>query len=424
MKVLSISASEMEGGAARAANRLHQGLMRKGLDAYLLVQSRSTGSDRVLSALSKFGRGLNAMRPTLDQLPLYLRGGNGLGSFACQWFPDSITDPVRSLRPDVVQFHWINKGFVRIETIGKLTQPVVWTLHDMWPMTGGCFHSEDCERYTSSCGHCPKLESRRENDLSRRIWQRKRRAWGRNSITVVCPSEWMAGRARRSSLFSGNRIEVIANGLDLNRYQPVDRGLARHWLGLPQECKLMMFCAVKGELNPFKGFQYLSGLLEALYERGRQEKLELVVLGDASSQILSQSALPVRYLGHLKDEISLALIYGAMDVLLSPSVADNLPNTVMEAMACGTPVAGFRVGGIPEMIDHKENGWLATPGEVSELADGVDWILQDDRRAQRLGMEARQKALREYDQDLQAGRYAALYQELLDINGFIAPLPE
>jgi glycosyltransferase involved in cell wall biosynthesis len=416
VKVLSFSTTEMEGGAARAANRLHQGLLGVGVDAYLMVQSRSTSSDRVISAPSKFGRGLNVLRPSLDQLPLYVCGRKGLGSFACQWFPDAIHSQVQSLRPNVLQLHWVNKGFLRIETVGRLAQPIVWTLHDMWPMTGGCFHSGECERYMVNCGSCPKLDSRRERDLSRWIWRRKRRAWGSKSITVVCPSEWMAKRARTSSLFAGRRIEVIPNGLDLQRYRPVERNLARQWLGLPQECRLIMFSAVKGELNPFKGYQYLPDLLEELDALDWRERLELVVLGDVSTDVLSRSPLRTHYLGHLQDEATLALAYGAVDVFIAPSVIDNLPNTVMEAMACGTPTAAFQVGGIPEMIDHQENGWLAAPGKVDELAAGVDWILQDSERGKRLGLQARRKALQEYDQELQAKRYLALYQDLLEVD--------
>jgi glycosyltransferase involved in cell wall biosynthesis len=257
------------------------------------------------------------------------------------------------------------------------------------------------------------LDSRLKGDLSHWIWKRKKRAWERKSITVVCPSQWMAERARRSSLFSRRRIEVIANGLDLQRYRPVDRNEARQWLGLPQKCKLIMFSAIKGDVNPFKGFQYLPDLLNALDALDWREKLELVVLGDISIDTLLSSPIRTHYLGYLQDEVSLALAYGSADVFLAPSTIDNLPNTIMEAMACGTPTAAFRVGGIPEMIDHRENGWLAAPGKVDELATGVDWILSDNERSKRLGFRARQKAIREYDLNLQAERYLALYRDLL-----------
>ncbi len=413
MRVLHLNTNELEGGAGRAANRLHQGMLSAGIDSQMLVQVRSTAGPRVHGSSTKIGRGIASLRPSLDQAPLYLWGRSALSGFAVQWFPDGLLGQVGHLKPDVVNLHWINKGFLRIETLRRMRLPLVWTLHDMWPMTGGCFHSGECERYTARCGACPQLHSRRQGDLSRWIWQRKQRAWSNIDLTIVCPSAWMAQRAAASSLFGECRIEIIPNGLDVHRYRPVERPLARQWLGLPPDKKLILFSAVRGPINPYKGFHYLPAILSELVASGWQDRVNLVLLGDVQPQDVESVPVPVHRLGHLQDDISLALAYGAADVFLAPSQIDNLPNTVMEALACGTPPVAFRAGGIPEMIEHEANGYLAGPGDIGSLAAGIDWVLQDESRQQRLAEQARLKALRDYDQEAQARRYAGLFEELL-----------
>jgi glycosyltransferase involved in cell wall biosynthesis len=414
VKTLLVSTTEYEGGAGRAANRLLHGLNLVGVNTHLLVQSRMTGDPYIVSAMGKLAKGLDLLRPTLDQLPLYIFGPAGLNRFATAWFPDNLVNQATRLHADVIHLHWVAKGHLRIETLRKLKRPWVWTLHDMWPITGGCFHSWDCLRYQSRCGACPQLNSTQDQDLSRWIWSRKQRAWQKAPLTLVCPSEWIAEKARHSLLFEGKDIRVIPNGLDTQRYRPLERDQARQWLKLPIDKKLIMFSVIKRTDNPYKGFNLLPQFLTNLNSLGWEGKVELVLLGQAYAQDVQGISIPVHRLGHLEDDMALALAYAAADVYLSLSVTENLPYTIMEALSCGTPVSAFRVGGIPELVDHQSNGYLAAVGDIQELASGVDWLLEDSHRYQNLSEQARQKVVRNYDLPDIARRHMLLYQALVE----------
>jgi glycosyltransferase involved in cell wall biosynthesis len=380
----------------------------------MLVQSRMTNDPCVVSAAGKLAKGLDLLRPTLDQLPLYLFGPAGLNRFGTAWFPDNLVNQATRLQADVIHIHWVAKGHLQVETLGRLKRPFVWTLHDMWPITGGCFHSWDCERYQDHCGACPQLNSAHEKDLSRWVWRRKQRAWQKASLTLICPSEWIAEKARRSLLFLDKDIRVIPNGLDTTCYRPLERKQVRQWLNLPMDKKLILFSVIKRADNPYKGFNFLPQFLTNLNSLGWEGKVELVLLGQAYAQDVQDIPVPVHRLGHLDDDMALSLAYAAADVYLSLSVTDNLPYTVMEALSCGTPVSAFRVGGIPEMVEHQSNGYLASVGDLQELAAGVDWLLRDSQRYQVLSEQARQKVVRNYDLQEIARRHSLLYQELVE----------
>jgi glycosyltransferase involved in cell wall biosynthesis len=412
MRVILLNTMDRQGGAARACFRLMQGLLIHGVDAHMLVQDKTGEDEYVLAAKTKLEKGLSALRPTMDQVPLALRGHSLSLKFSSQWFPDGLAANLKQHQPDLVNLHWINKGFVRIETLPRLAVPLVWTLHDMWPFTGGCYHSGECENYRQQCGACPILDSSNSSDLSHWVWRRKQRSWQEINLTVVCPSKWIAQRASQSSLFASRRIEVIANGLDTGRYRPLDRAQARDWLGLPQDKLLLLFAAAKGPGDLYKGFKHIPVLMERLRSEGMQN-VELVVLGEVQRQDFNVYPFQSHLLGQLSDDVSIALAYAASDVFLSPSTADNLPNTVMEAMACGIPGVAFRVGGIPEMIDHQLNGYLAEAEVVDDLAAGVQWVLEIPQRRQVLAEQARLKARREYDHIQQASKYHELFQELV-----------
>jgi glycosyltransferase involved in cell wall biosynthesis len=380
----------------------------------MLVQEKIGDDPYIYGPERKVEKGLSRLRPMLDQFPLYFYFKKINLAFSSAWVPDSILRSLENLQPDLIHLQWWNKGFMRISTVGHLTPPIIWTLHDMWPFTGGCHYDHGCGRYVGQCGACPQLKSQRENDLSRWVWQRKRRAWRNRSFTIVCPSRWIAQCAQRCTLFSGHRIEVIPNGLDTTRFRPVERVQARQWLGFSPAKKLVLFSGIRVMDNPTKGSALLRQSLDYLVQMGWQDQLELIVLGSSSPAQPVDWPIPVHYVGRLQDEVALALVYAAVDVNLAPSVMDNLPNTVMESLACGTPVAAFRVGGLPDMITHQENGYLAEPGDPEDLANGIDWILDDSKRYQSLAENARQHALQNYDQRIIAHTYSTLYQELLE----------
>jgi glycosyltransferase involved in cell wall biosynthesis len=232
-------------------------------------------------------------------------------------------------------------------------------------------------------------------------------------FTVVTPSRWLAGCAGTSSLFRDQRIETIPNPLDLERFKPVDKRTARELLALPQDKKLLLFGGIIGTRVRNKGFHLLVSALREVAERGWRDYAELMVFGSSEPAVAPDLTLKTRYLGHLDDDARIALLYAAADVFISPSLQENLPNTVMEAMACGTPCVAFNQGGVPDLIDHEINGYLAQPYEPADLARGIAWVIEDEKRWQDLSNRARRKTEIEFELHSVARQYGNLYQEVI-----------
>jgi glycosyltransferase involved in cell wall biosynthesis len=299
-----------------------------------------------------------------------------------------------------------------LAVLPKLKKPLVWTLHGCWAFTGGCHYPYDCTRYQKNCGACPQLGSQHERDLSRWVWNRKAKHWQTGNLTIVTPSRWLAQLAKSSSLFNNVRVEVIPYCLDLSTYKPIDCNIARDLLGLPRDKQLILFAA-QSSRNKRKGFQHLKQALQYLYDRGFSKNLQLIIVGTSQKSELLDIPFECLPLGRLHDDISLALAYAAADVFVAPSIADNLPLTVLEALACGTPTVAFNIGGMPDLIDHGDTGYLAQPFYPQDLAQGIEWVLSDAARHHKLRIAARAKAEREFNIPRVVGKYLALYKELL-----------
>jgi glycosyltransferase involved in cell wall biosynthesis len=313
---------------------------------------------------------------------------------------------------DVINLHWVS----RFVDYGEFFQavppyvPVVWTLRDMNIFTGGCHYDEGCGRFTERCGACPQLGSTREEDLSRRVWKRKRDVFenlGERRLHIVTPSRWMAGEVRRSSLL-GDRfaVSVIPNGVNTDEFAPRDRAAARAVLGIPQESRVVLFVAYSVAPRR-KGFALLS---EAL--RGLTELPDLFLLSVGSGMLPRDFPVPQLHLGNVTQNRFLSMAYSAADVYVIPSLQDNLPSTVLEAMACGTPVAGFDTGGVGEMVQPGRTGALSPVGDVSALAESIERLLNDPNRRTETAVHCRQRVHEAFSMDLYVRRYEALYEEL------------
>lgn len=410
MKVLLISKSD-DGGAGRAAYRLHKGLQESGVDSQMLVESKSSDDQAVIGSQGFLPKLMSKLKLTnyLDGIPLQLNRKVERGNFSLELVNDPLGPQVAKINPDIVNLHWVSYGYLQIETLPKFKKPVVWTCHDMWSFTGGCHYSRQCERYINSCGACPELFSSKERDLSRWVWQRKAKAWKNLNLTIITPSVWLADCAKASSLFKNVRVEVIPNGIDLKKYKPFDRRVARDLLNLPQDKKLILFGAMD-TTDRRKGFHLLQPALQSLSGAGFEA--DVVVFGASAPTKPNDFGLKAHYLGSLRDDVSIGLTYAAADVFVAPSTQENLPNTVMEAFACGTPSVAFKIGGLPDMIEHEKNGYLAKPYEIEDLARGIAWVLEDEDRHKKLCTAAREKATKEYSLELQASRYLSVFKEL------------
>ncbi|OPL15702.1 MAG: glycosyl transferase [delta proteobacterium ML8_D] len=413
MNILHVNAYDISGGAARAAHRIHKGLQGIGVGSKMLVQTKSSDDKSVIDPGNKLKRGLALLRPTFDSAFKKLSSGGSKTIFSPAWLPFSgILSQINSISPDIIHLHWICDGMLRIEELKRINKPIIWTLHDMWSFTGGCHYNDGCERFQQACGSCPQLNRSGKNDLSRSVLRRKKKAWSKLNITIVAPSTWLAECAKESSLFSGRRMEVIHNGLNLNLFKPINKTTARKIWNLPINKKLILFGGMSATGDLRKGFDLLyEGLkqLSAQWSNGA----ELIVFGSSEPENPPDFGLPVHYLGYLYDDVSLALLYAAADVMVTPSKQDNLPNTVVESLACGTSAVAFDVGGMPDIIEHKINGYLAKPFDTFDLAAGIDCVLSDEKRYRDLCIKAREKAVTCFDIEKIARQYAELYESII-----------
>jgi glycosyltransferase involved in cell wall biosynthesis len=412
MKILHISTSDTNGGAARAAYRLHKGLLNININSQMLVQEKFSDDKTVNAPKIRLFQGIARSKLTFDALPLKFYRQRARTTFSLQWVPDRILSEVTRINPDIINLHWINAAFVQIETLAKLKRPLIWTLHDMWAFTGGCHCSLDCDRYKASCGRCPQLDSNKDYDLSSWIWQRKAKAWKDLNLTIVTPSSWLAKSAGSSSLFYDFPIEVIPHGLDIQKYRPINKRIAREVLNLPQDKPLVLFGAIQATSDKRKGFHLLQAALLELSKADWKDKLDIVIFGQAQpGNQGADLAFNAHYLGYLQDDLSLALTYSAADVMIVPSYQESFGQTASESLACGTPVVAFNATGLKDIVDHQQNGYLAKPYEVEDLAKGIAWVLENSDRHQSLSHCARKKAEKEFTLEIQAHRYLTLFNE-------------
>jgi glycosyltransferase involved in cell wall biosynthesis len=409
LKPLLLNTNDIKGGAAKAAYRLHCGLKDIGVNSLMLVGQKHSDDISVISRWNKLG---GYLRPRLDMLPLKLYPNRNIFPFHPAYLPERLAADALSYNPDIIHLHWICSGYLRIETLKKFHIPIVWTLHDSWAFTGGCHLPFECKRYQDCCGKCPILGSEKEHDLSYHIWKRKKTTWKDLDLTVVTPSRWLAGCAKSSSLFRDINVEAIPNGLDTEQFKTGDRVEARRILSLPQDKKLLLFGAKDSINDKNKGFVLLVSALRLLAQKGWSDKAEMIIFGASEPTSQPDPGLKFHFMGHLHNNISLANLYVAADVFVLPSIQENLPNTIMESLACGTPVVAFDVGGVGEMVEHKKNGYLVKALDTTDLAEAIEWVLGDQKRLTSLGIAAREKAVSEYSIELQTKRYLDLYQEI------------
>lgn len=416
MKVAQVNHHDYTGGAARAAARLHLGLRAVGVESEMIVRDQSESfagtrlfvpSSRVSDRLRRVahrktvGRGRQLFRPA-DKFEIFSTDRDPLGAELVRWLAGY----------NVVNLHWIHRlleygSFFRAIR-GRV--PIVWTLHDMNAFTGGCHYSKGCDRFTSRCGQCPRLGSSTENDLSRKIWRRKQTAFNHlpeGQLTFVTPSRWLGEECRRASLTKRFDVRVIPNGLDLETYQPRDPSPIRRIAGIPESAFVVLTLAASFTAAR-KGGRYIDELIQALSNR---EDLYFLIMGEAQPEI---RGLPrVKSLKPNDDDCFLSFVYSAADLFFIPSLQDNLPNTVMESIACGTPVVGFDVGGIPDMVRPGISGELVPVGDVTASVAAIEALARDRDRLGCLSHSSRELAEREYGLTKQANAYRALYEEML-----------
>jgi len=411
MKILIVNTSDIDGGAARASYRLHKSLLALHVNSKMLVQNKISCDFTVIAETSKLRKGFNKLRPTIDSLPIGFFKERTKTLFSPSWFGFSnIVDHINEINPDIVHLHWICGGMMTIEDIARIKAPIVWSLHDMWAFTGGCHYDEECQGYEKECGNCKVLGSDKENDLSKKIFKRKQKAFTqKKDITIVGISNWLNECSKNSTLLKDKNHINLPNPLDTNIFKPFDKEKARELWGLPKDKKLVLFGAMGATSDPRKGFYELMESLEKIED----SNVELVIFGSERCEDTKDLGFNVYYLGQLYDDVSLVTLYNSVDVMIVPSLQENLSNTIMESLACGVPVVGFDIGGNADMIDHERNGYLAKPFSTIDLAFGIEWVL-NNYNYKILCQNARNKVLNNFDSVVLAEKYIELYKSILD----------
>lgn len=413
LKILHLNTFDITGGAAKAANRLHNGLLEHDVQSRMLVQVKKGDDWRITQPSKKIVRSTSLFRPYLDSLPLLLYPHRSTDFFSTATIPDFLISELLSISPDIIHLHWINYGFVRLETLKRLHCPIVWTFHDMWPFTGGCHVDKNCGRYVQRCGHCPHLGSKRQRDLSQLILNRKHHAFADINLTVVTPSTWLASCVRKSFLHKMRPINVIPNGINLKIFKPVSKLIARQIYNLPKNKKIILFGSINPTCDPNKGFHLIQKALLLLKQNCIDYEIEIAIFGVTVPKKEPDLGFKCHYFGQLLDEISIATLYSAADVMVVPSLQEAFGQTASEALACGCPVVAFKTTGLIDIINHRINGYLSSPFKTDDLAKGIQWVLSDEKRHEELRTAACQKAIREYDIQKIAKQYRNLYQRIL-----------
>jgi glycosyltransferase involved in cell wall biosynthesis len=412
MRVVHLSTTDIRGGASRGAYWLHKALREAGVDSVMLVDRKYGDDDSVVEVSGGGKKVLSALRARLDALPLSRYSKTDESYWSVGWAPHRVERAVAQLEPEIVHLHWITGGYVPVAALPRIGRPLVWTLRDMWGFTGGCHYTGPCEGYRSGCGACPQLRSRREDDLSRRVVAAKRRHWQGLDLHLVPISTWLADQARASPVFAGRPAEVIPNGIDVRRFKPTDRARAKLRFGVDPDRPLIVFGAVNATGDPRKGFAPFRAAMESLHRHGRVAPAEVIVFG--AGEPAPTGGTPMRFLGRVDDDSTLASLYSAADVTVAPSMQEAFGKTLIESFACATPVVAFRSGGPVDIVDHGRNGYLAEPFDADALAEGIAWCLGEPGRASQLGRHGRAKAERAYDIRIVAGRYRDLYERVLE----------
>lgn len=419
LKVVHLNTYDGNGGAGRACIRLNQALLLQGIDSKIIVHYKFGNNPNIGTFnTSAFQKAYTAGMIILERIlaKRYLKPIKTPFSFA--WFGRSVIHHPDVQNADIIHLHWVNHGFLdpkHIAEIAKLNKPVVWTFHDSNAFTGGCHVRYTCDHYQRECGDCPVLKDAGPNDESHGIWKQKRSAYDQLDFTIIAPSGWMQKSVQASSLMRGKNIAQLPNTLETGVFRPIDKKTARKQLGLPANKFIFLTGFMPSRKDMHKGTGYLMQSLDLLAERQKinRDQIELVVFGNRSDKDLPEFPFKTSFLGTINNDEKLAQCYAAADAFLIPSLEDNLPYTVMESLACGTPVVAFTTGGIPDMVQHQRNGYLAEYRSAESFTNGMEWILNHPDK-ETLQKQARQTVMDKFSETVIAQKHIAVYQALIN----------
>lgn len=410
MRVLHLVAGELTGGAARGAYWLHKGLIEIGVDSHLLTNSRETYGDPSVISLNKSEpeRLWYSFRSRIGNLPINLYRNRKSQIFNTGIAGIDVTKHPFYKDSDIIHLHWIN-SLVNMHSLREVTKPLIWTMRDMWPMTGGCHYSMDCEKYKTGCGKCPQLGSDKAHDLSALTIQYKRQVLPTH-MRLVGISKWLSSCAENSAVFQGFDVRTIQNNIDTTQFTPVEKVVARRLLELDTMKKVVLIGA-NNVSDFYKGFSLLCDALQYL----SPDDFQLLVFGKSDKNVLDKLGFEYMALGRLTDNVALRIAYSAADVFVAPSRMDAFGKTLVESMSCGTPVVCFDATGPSDIVSHKESGYKASPFDPEDLARGIKWVLsRTAHEYSEMSEAARTRAVERFDSSVVAKQYRDMYYECLN----------
>jgi len=415
-----LTLSDNDGGASRAAYRIHKGLCSENIDSRMLVLYKKTNDITVFGAYETYGKWSKKIRynivsrilnkikklhlkmmwfkyPNREEMPYFLFGKSQAG------------DSIKKLESDIIHLHWIN-SFINLTEKELNEKPIVWTLHDCNPFTGLCHYFINCEKYKTKCGSCPIIKSDYSEDISTINFLKKQKRYNKLNMHIVCPSTWMAEKVKESKLLGNFEVSIIQHGLNTSVFSPIVKHYAKVALKINRNKKVVLYGAIHAKLNKIKGYHYLNEALIKLKEKYSTDDFQILIFGEAEEVPIND--FETIYLGPINDDRFLSIIYSAADVMVVPSIQEAFGQTASEAMACGTPVTAFATSGLMDIVDHKRNGYLAKPFESDDLANGILWCLENNNDGQ-LSINAREKVMNNYTLDIMTDKYMSLYKSIL-----------
>ncbi len=412
MKIISVNYSDEKGGAARAAFRIHQSLLRERVDSTLRVVEKSSAEVSVISS-SKTEILLARIRRAIGRL---LLRGHVPALQAWQTtavFSSSLVKKLNRNDSDLLHLHWVSSGMLSIEEVGEIKKPIVWTLHDMWVFCGAEHYVDDVKDARFRVGYQAdnQLKTESGRDVNKWVWNRKRNSW-KSPMTIVCPSHWLADCAKDSKLLGQWEVSVIGNPINTDKWKPRSKKKAKEKVGLHQSEKVVLFGAHDGGSNFIKGADLLFSALKHLKTMG-VSNLRLVTFGQGSGEIFRRVGIPMTEMGVVNDDESLINLYNASDVMVVPSRMEAFGQTASESQACGTPVVAFDTSGLKDIVDHQKTGYLAEPLNPQDFAIGIHWVLTNSVRYSKLSVSARSKSVEYFSYPIIANQYKKLYESVV-----------
>lgn len=411
MRTLIINTTDIQGGAAIAANRLHKGLIKNGIDSKMLVLSKSGDDTNVIPLY-----GNDFVRKVTGKVNYYKRNldfhkyDNSLKNhfFSNLYSINHIKKVIRKINPDIIHLHWVNGNFFNLKDLQKINRPIIWTLHDMWPFTGGCHYDANCGKYKNECKKCPLISSKKEKDITNVIFSAKKQNYKKiKDLTIIGLSRWLSDCAKESYLFKNRNVINLPNCINVNLYRPFNKAEIRRKYNISGSTKILLFGGIRGTDDQRKGYKYLIDALSYL----ERNDYELAIFGTEPGNS-KFNEFKIHNFGYINNT-EMSQIYSMADVTILPSLQENLSNIVIESLSCGTPVVAFDIGGNKDMIKHQFNGYLAEYRNSSDLAKGINWIMNTDID---IGNNAREIVLNNFSEEVIIGKYIQLYKNILHRN--------